>query len=128
VSDPGAEVSAPLSSPRNLDSSVSPMDDRNPDTTMRCPTCRAVQEWADECRRCKCDLTFLRDVETRYALCRRQSLRALRACRFKEASHHAVLAHRLHPSHESERLLAVCALCRGDWVTALELARAPDLT
>ena len=30
---------------------------------MRCPTCRAEQEWSDNCRRCRCDLQLLREVE-----------------------------------------------------------------
>lgn len=128
LEDLGGENSAALPSARNPDVGSSPLDVRNQSTTMRCPTCRAVQEWADDCRRCKCDLTFLRAVETRYSLSRRCCLRALRDGRHQEAMLHAQHAHRLHPHQESQQLLAVCALARGDWVTALAMAHAAVLS
>ena len=34
--------------------------DRPADGEVRCPTCGAVQEWSDACRRCRCELTLLR--------------------------------------------------------------------
>ena len=49
-------------------------DPPSPDS-MRCPACRASQEWSDVCRRCKCDLTLLRESANAYWRGRRDVLR-----------------------------------------------------
>lgn len=86
---------------------------------MRCPTCRAVQEWSDECRRCKSDLTLLRTVWEEATASRERALRALRAGELVVATRHALRAHDLNPGADSRRLLAVCALLRKDWNVAI---------
>ena len=91
-------------------------------TTVRCPTCRVTQEWSDTCRRCKCDLRLLRAAAESSRQIRRRCLEALRAGRRREASHLARHRHWLRPDGESRRLMALCALLRGDWATAVALA------
>ena len=91
-------------------------------TTVRCPTCRAVQEWSATCRRCKTDLRLLGEVEEAYRSSRRRCLAQLRAGRVREALHAARLCHELRADDASARLLAVCALLGGDWETAAVLA------
>jgi hypothetical protein len=96
-------------------------------STVRCPACRAEQEWAATCRRCKCDLGLLLAAAETSRRCRRRCLDALRAGRRREAYRLARHGHWLSPDADSEGLLAVCALLRGDWTNALALAQnVPD--
>jgi hypothetical protein len=85
---------------------------------MTCPTCRARQPWSDECRRCKCDLTLLRQFRQTAGLHRRQCLRALRAGRpaaaLAQASRYAVLV----GADRASPLLAVCHLLCHNWPQA----------
>jgi hypothetical protein len=100
------------------------MEDAPDARTVRCPTCRAVQEWSDACRRCKCDLRLLRAVSEAYQRSRRACLYYLRASQPRAAERAARRCHALFPSSESQRLLALAALLRGDWPEAAALAEA----
>ena len=91
---------------------------------LRCPTCGARQAWTDTCRRCKSDLRLLREALAAYERHRRSSLRDLHAGRLESARGHARRCQELRPGPESQRLLAVCQLLRGDWLDAVALARA----
>ncbi len=91
--------------------------------TVRCPTCSAVQEWSDTCRRCKSDLYLLREVSGAYLRSRHRCLFALRAGRPRAALRAAQYCHALRPATESRRLLAISALLGGDWDTASAMAR-----
>ena len=90
---------------------------------LRCPTCGARQGWTDTCRRCKSDLRLVRAALEAYEGHRRASLAALGAGRLEAALHHARRSHELRPGPESQRLLAVCQLLRGDWPAALAEGR-----
>jgi hypothetical protein len=100
--------------------------DLNEPATLRCPTCRALQEWSESCRRCKTDLRLLRDVAEAYRRSRRRCLLQLQAGRPHEALRSARLCHGLRADDESTRLLAVCALLCEDWETAAALTQDPD--
>ncbi len=89
---------------------------------MRCPTCRAEQEWSATCRRCKCDLLLLQAVADRWAESHRHCLLELHAGRAHAALRHARDCERLCPDDRSHRLVAVCSLIAGDWPAALALA------
>lgn len=90
--------------------------------TVRCPNCRAVQDWSDACRRCKSDLRLLRAFAEDYERNRDDCLVAIRSGDARAASHHAQRCHSLEPGADSRRLLALAALLRGDWPTAAALA------
>lgn len=93
---------------------------------VRCPTCRALQEWSDACRRCKSDLRLLREFATAYDRHRRACLDELRSGRPRAAWRHARRCRALRDDAESLRLLALAALHCGLWATAAALAcRAP---
>jgi hypothetical protein len=96
--------------------------------TVRCPTCRAVQDWSDTCRRCKCDLRLLRQLAGSYHRHRRSCLKALFAGRIDAARVHALRCDHLVPGAASRRLLAVSALLADDWADALALARSAGAT
>ena len=111
---------------------MSPPDPGPPDLdpdpgTVRCPTCGAAQAWSDACRRCKCDLRFLREVAEAGVRSRDVCLRHLRDGRLREAFHDARRFQALAATPESLRLLAVVALRREDWPTAAALARLASL-
>jgi hypothetical protein len=91
---------------------------------VRCPTCRAVQEWSDACRRCKCDLRLLRALAGAYHRARRACLRHLSDGHPDAAWRAAGRCRALSPSEESLRLMAVSALLRGDHAAAAALARS----
>src|SRR5512143_2836839 len=97
-------------------------DDALPSNTVRCPTCRAVQEWSDTCRRCQSDLRLLRAAATSYLRDRRLALLRLRAGDPCGALGPTRRAHQLRPGPASARLLASCALLCGDWASAAALA------
>jgi hypothetical protein len=90
--------------------------------TVRCPTCRAVQEWSDACRRCKSDLRLLREVSAAYFRSRARCLLALLAGHPLAALRAARRCHTLRADADSRRLLAVSALLAGDWATAAAMA------
>ena len=93
---------------------------------VRCPTCGALQEWSDACRRCQCDLTLLRRVMQAAQTSRQRCLCALRAGRISEAVRHARRLQALCPDRSSARLLAVCQLLQGNWLAAATMARIAD--
>jgi hypothetical protein len=90
---------------------------------VRCPTCGAVQEWAEACRRCRCELTFLRQVADAARASRRHTLRALCAGCVAEALRHARQLYALCPDPPAARLLAVCLMLQGNWTAAATMAR-----
>jgi hypothetical protein len=90
--------------------------------TVRCPTCRAVQDWSDTCRRCKSDLSLLRDCAEAYRRARRACLDSLRRGEPRAALRAARECESLRPDVESRRLLALAALLGGDWPTAAAMA------
>jgi hypothetical protein len=90
---------------------------------VRCPTCRAEQEWSDTCRRCKSDLRLLRAFAAAYGQSRRACLAHLRQGQGRAAMVAARRCYALRPDTESRRLLALAALECGDWETAAALAR-----
>ncbi len=93
---------------------------------VRCPTCRAVQEWSNQCRRCRCDLRLLRAACSAHLDHRRDCILELEAGRPEIALGHALRCHDLHPGPDSLRLLSLCALAREEWGTALELVQIAD--
>jgi hypothetical protein len=99
-------------------------DAPSPHGTVRCPTCRAVQEWSESCRRCKSDLRLLRTLADAYARRRHACLAQLRAGDGRAARESAAHCHALRPGAESRRLLALAALACGDWPAAAAWARA----
>ena len=100
-------------------------------STVRCPTCRASQEWSDTCRRCRSDLRLLRRFAQGYDQARHACLVALRDGHPRAALDAARHCHALAPSAESRRLLTTAALHLHDWPTALDDGRrflATDIT
>ena len=93
---------------------------------VRCPTCRALQEWSESCRRCRCDLSLLRAACSTHQDHRRNCILHLDAGQPDLALGHALRCHDLHPDADSLRLLALCALARNEWETALELVQTAD--
>jgi hypothetical protein len=93
---------------------------------VRCPTCGAVQEWSDACRRCRCELTLLRRATAQALANRRRCLRDLQAGRIPEALRHARRLYALCPDRPAARLLAVCHLLHGHWAAAAAAARLGD--
>jgi hypothetical protein len=90
---------------------------------VRCPTCRAEQEWSDTCRRCKSDLRLLRALALAYRQNRRACLEHLRQGDGREALRAARRCYQIRADTESRRLLALAALHGGDWATAADLGR-----
>src|SRR3954451_21132732 len=103
---------------------IDDQDPFRPAESIRCPTCGAKQGWTDTCRRCKSDLRLLHVALEAYERHRRSSLRDLDTGRLETALRHARRCHELRPGPESQRLLAVCQLLRGDWLDAIDLGRA----
>jgi hypothetical protein len=93
---------------------------------IRCPTCRAVQVWSDQCRRCRSDLRLLRAACSTYQYHRERCILELDADQLQVALGHALRCHDLQPGPDSLRLLSLCALAREEWKTALELMQAAD--
>jgi hypothetical protein len=94
-----------------------------PEATLRCPACRAAQEWSDTCRRCKADLRLLREAAEACERSRRLAVHALAANQPGVALRHARQIYQLRPEPEVARLRAVCALLAGQWDEARTLAR-----
>jgi hypothetical protein len=90
---------------------------------LRCPVCRAQQEWADTCRRCRCDLALVRAAADAYFASRRRCLALLGAAQFPQALAEARRAWELHPASDAQRLLAVCTALCGEWAEAAGLVR-----
>ena len=90
---------------------------------VRCPTCRALQEWSDDCRRCKSDLRLLREFMEAYQHSRRGFVQAIRANDPRAASRHASRCHALQPDTASRQMLAIAALLQGNFASAADLSR-----
>ncbi len=90
--------------------------------TMACPTCRAEQDWSNECRRCRSDLTDLHSVWRRRRELRTACLDALRIGGLERALDLARDGVSLCPNEESTRLLTVCHLLLGHWSAAQQAA------
>ena len=88
---------------------------------LRCPTCGARQVWSDTCRRCKCDLSLLHQVQQRQRTLRRCCLSQLRDQRLKESLETAKRCYELSAEAGNARLLALCHLLNGNWAMALEI-------
>ena len=101
------------------------MDAVSPDQ-VRCPTCRALQDWSDSCRRCRCDLRLLRAAALTHNHHRLSCILHLDAGQPDIALGHALRCHELNPGADSRRLLALCALAREEWETAMELVHDAD--
>ncbi|MGC8643658.1 MAG: hypothetical protein ACP5XB_27685 [Isosphaeraceae bacterium] len=101
------------------------MDTISPDQ-VRCPTCRAVQVWSDQCRRCRSDLRLLRAACSTYQHHRGCCFLELDAGHLQVALGHALRCYDLQPGPDSLRLLSLCALAREEWKTALELMQAAE--
>jgi len=100
----------------------------NPSTderTMICPTCGAQQEPADQCRRCRCDLSLLQAAWRTGHHHRSTCLRALRMEHFSQALQHARLYEEVFPGQDASRLIAVCNLLAGNWHDAIAWSRQP---
>jgi len=93
------------------------------DESLRCPTCRATQEWSDTCRRCKSDLRLLRETANAYAIARKHCLLALHAGQLDEAIEWADQCVDIQPDDGSHQLLATCLFARGDWESACSVAK-----
>jgi hypothetical protein len=93
---------------------------------IRCPTCGALQGWAEVCRRCKCDLRLLRAAVRAYERNRRQCVLLLYAGFSEAALAHARRCHELRPGAESRRLIALGHLVRESWLDALRAAAQVD--
>lgn len=94
---------------------------------MRCPTCRAEQDWSDACRRCRSDLRLLREFHDAELRLRAQCLIDLDAGRFGHALDHAHAAVALRSDPANLKLLAVCFAAVGEFRLALSMAsRLPD--
>jgi hypothetical protein len=100
-----------------------PAAQRAAEDEMRCPTCNARQAWSDECRRCKCDLSLLRQCWRTGEAERRRCLRELGAGRPPRALDHARRYAGLVGAAAASRLLGVCLLMCNDWPGARNLAR-----
>ncbi len=91
--------------------------------TLHCPTCGAEQPWSDQCRRCRCDLTELHQVQQQWLRMKQQCLRHLSRGEFREALRWARVCHQMIPRDVSRRLVAVCHLQLGHWSAAVAIAR-----
>ena len=101
------------------------MDVISPDQ-VRCPTCRALQEWSDSCRRCRCDLRLLRAACSAHQITAAVAFsNSTPASRTSPWATLCAVTNCL-PGADSLRLLALCALAREEWETALELAQTAD--
>lgn len=85
---------------------------------MRCPTCGASQPLSNLCRRCRCDLSLVRQVieyrQRLRAACARQISRGQKSNALKTARQ----CFELSPDEHSTRLLAVAHLINGDFEAA----------
>lgn len=90
--------------------------------TMRCPTCRAEQEWSDTCRRCGSDLKLLRAIDEASQRLRNRVLGHLSVGHYGEALRSAEHLVVLRRDAESERLRAVCLLLSGHPAQARDVA------
>jgi hypothetical protein len=91
---------------------------------MRCPTCRAEQEWSDACRRCQSDLSLFRQTVTATLALRHRVLTELQAGRFPEAQRLAQELVLMNDETANRRLMAVCSLLAEDFDQAARVGRS----
>ena len=90
---------------------------------MTCPACNARQSWSDQCRRCNCDLSLLRQFHHAYEAERIGCLQALQRGQPHRGLHHARrFAHLAGPA-EAVQLLVVCNLLCDRFPDALAAYR-----
>jgi Flp pilus assembly protein TadD len=88
---------------------------------LRCPTCRARQEPAAECRRCRCDLSLVTAALGQQRALRAAYLEQLQAGRYAVAVHTARQLWELSPDETAARQLAVAYLLCGRYRAALDV-------
>ncbi|MHB8899007.1 MAG: hypothetical protein ACYC6Y_09700 [Thermoguttaceae bacterium] len=89
--------------------------ERTGEDEMLCPACKACQAWSDECRRCKCDLSLLKEWHAACEAVRRRCLVELGRGSSKRALRYARRYALLAGGAEASRLLGVCQLLSGNW-------------
>lgn len=101
---------------------------------IRCPVCRADNEWADyerpeydseragreNCRRCRADLTLLVRVESKRDRILQLGHRALCDGDFRQAAHHARQAKNVRAGADANKLLALAQLLASDFTAAFQ--------
>ena len=93
------------------------------DDAFRCPTCRAAQQPSETCRRCKCDLSLVRETRIAYRGHRASCLSALGSSDLVAALNHSRHCVHLDPCPDALKLWSVCCLLAGDWPLALAANR-----
>jgi len=101
--------------------------DHTTNESLNCPTCGARQQWSDECRRCRCDLSLLHDIWREGENAKRNCLIHLRGGDIRNALQAAQRGAAINPNDDTKRLLAICYLLLGDWSRALKSASAFDI-
>ena len=97
-------------------------------TALRCPTCKAWQVPALQCRRCKCDLSLVAAVHDQKRRLHAAVLRQLAAGDHLRALGTARARWDLAPDAEAARLLAVCFLLLDRFQAAEEVReKAPPV-
>lgn len=99
------------------------MTDPEKSRKLRCPTCGALQDWSDTCRRCRCDLQLVHRALRAVESLRRQCLLYLRDDRYEAAWAAAQRCCELDNCEENRQLLALVEFIRGDFPAAVHRAR-----
>jgi hypothetical protein len=88
--------------------------------TIRCPVCRAENDLAPSCRRCKADLSPLVELEERRLNLLRLTADAAARGDAEAVIRHAREAHLLRPDQDALRWFAVGYLLKHNFPRALE--------
>ncbi len=88
-----------------------------------CPTCGAGQPWSEQCRRCKSDLRDLSVAWDNVQRARLESLKAIKLGEFDRALGWARRYAELYPCTGATRLVVVCNLLCGNWLSALRIGQ-----
>jgi hypothetical protein len=91
---------------------------------MRCPVCRADLLQGPQCRRCKADLSPLFDLKEQRASALRTAYHCLAQGQLNRALAIAGGVDACRHDDESQRLLAIIHLLRGDFAEAMDIYRA----
>jgi hypothetical protein len=91
---------------------------------MQCPVCKATVDEGRQCRRCRADLTLLRQVEAQAAQARWAAVGLAADGHMDRALALAERAVNLHRTAESVQLLAVLRLLKGDFAGAWQVYRS----
>lgn len=95
------------------------VDHRVDGTEFVCPVCSAQQPVADECRRCRADLSLVVSVRSEWLRLRRQCLVLMRQRRWTKATRVAQACLELSNDPATKKLLACCYLMQGDFAKAI---------